>query len=604
MKLLVVETNETSAARLKKTLKSEGYKVKVEEAAAYISERIKAEEALREGEATLSSIFRAAPIGIGLVSNRVLKRVNDRICQMTGYSRDELLEKNARLLYPTDEDYEYVGKEKYNQIGKYGTGSVETRWQRKDGKIIDILLSSTPLNPSDWSTGITFTALDITERKQAEAQMQQRTRELIAINLLAQRVISSLSVQQVTKEVLQSIIESPAPDTALVYLREGDNLVLQADVPLKPKYKHKASAVQRVGECLCGLAVSEGKAIYSLDIHKDPRCTEEECKKAGVRSFVALPLRSGDNVIGVLGLISFSKRDFKGQAFFLETLSTELAIGLHNALLYEEVQRYARELEQRVTARTAELEEKTRELEQANIRLAQADRHKTVFLASMSHELRTPLNSIIGFTGILLMGMSGELSEEQKTQLTLVKNSADHLLSLINDILDISKIEAGKVELSPKEFLLDEVVKEVEQSFSYQVTEKGLGLVIDMPERITLLSDRRRVKQILINLVSNAVKFTHQGGVTITGRILPGERLEISVADTGIGIKPEILDKLFSPFQQIDTSLTRQYEGTGLGLYLCKTLLTLLQGDISVRSEYGKGSVFTAVLPLKYKEKK
>jgi signal transduction histidine kinase len=439
---------------------------------------------------------------------------------------------------------------------------------------------------------------DITERKQSEEEIRQRARELTAINRLAKRVSSSLSVKQVIEEALQAVLDAVGPDLALIFLREGDQLIFQDAGPKDSKCYHLGQEnIHRVGQCLCGLAASEEQSIFSVDILHDPRCTFRECKEAGVRSFAALPLRSGDTIIGVLGLASGTTRDFKQQASFLETLSNSLAVGLQNSLLYEEIQRHAEQLEQRVAARTAELE-------QANLQLKKADRLKSVFLASMSHELRTPLNSIIGFTGILLMGMSGELSDEQKKQLEMVKNSANHLLSLINDILDISKIEAGKVELTPEEFILDGVVSEVVESFSNQATEKGLEFFTHFPQGITLLSDRRRVKQILINLVSNAVKFTKQGSVKITGRLLPGKRVEINVIDTGIGIKQETINKLFSPFQQIDMSLTKQYEGTGLGLYLCKTLLGLLGGEISVKSEYGKGSVFTVVLLLEEENKR
>jgi signal transduction histidine kinase len=246
-----------------------------------------------------------------------------------------------------------------------------------------------------------------------------------------------------------------------------------------------------------------------------------------------------------------------------------------------------------------------KELQEANIKLEETDRLKSVFLASMSHELRTPLNSIIGFTGVLLMGMAGELNEVQKKQLNQVKSSANHLLGLINDILDLSKIEAGKVEVSIEEFGLDDIVNEVAETFSPAVSEKGLKLLSEVPEGITLLSDKRRVKQVLMNLVSNAVKFTDKGEIKIEGKILEdGKKLEISVTDTGIGIKKEEMNKLFKPFQQIDMSSSKRHEGTGLGLNLSKKLASLLLGDISVESEYGKGSVFTFTFPLEYKEEK
>jgi PAS domain S-box-containing protein len=250
----------------------------------------------------------------------------------------------------------------------------------------------------------------------------------------------------------------------------------------------------------------------------------------------------------------------------------------------------------------AKLEQKTIELEQVNIRLQEMDRLKSIFLASMSHELRTPLNSIIGFTSLILEGMVGEINEEQRIQLTLVKCSADHLLSLINDVLDISKIEAGKVEFSLEEFRLNDVIEEVVESFSPIANLKSTEIFEEMPKGITLFSDRRRVKQVLMNLISNAVKFTEQGSVKIVGRVLRDDILEISVIDTGIGIRKEDMNRLFMPFQQVDTSLTKKHEGTGLGLHLTKKIVTLLGGNISAKSEYGKGSEFTFTIPLQYVE--
>ena len=259
-------------------------------------------------------------------------------------------------------------------------------------------------------------------------------------------------------------------------------------------------------------------------------------------------------------------------------------------------------LEDLVKLRTNELAEKSTALEQANIHLQEMDRLKSVFLASMSHELRTPLNSIIGFTGILLMGMTGDLNDEQKKQLTIVKNSAEYLLSLISDILDISKIEAGKIELFPEEFYLDAVVKEVIEPLVPVARGKGLEFTIDIPEPISLFHDERRVKEILTNLLSNAIKFTVRGSVTVSARVPEENKLEIKVTDTGIGIKKEEMGKLFQPFQQVGTELTKKYEGTGLGLYLTAKLAVLMGGSISATSEYEKGSEFTCILPIRYKE--
>jgi len=248
-----------------------------------------------------------------------------------------------------------------------------------------------------------------------------------------------------------------------------------------------------------------------------------------------------------------------------------------------------------------ELADRATELKKANIRLKEVDRLKSVFLASMSHELRTPLNSIIGFTSLMLEGMVGEINEEQEEQLGLVKSSADHLLNLINDILDMSKIEAGKAEVSTEEFKLGDVMREVVGTLSPIASLKGIEVVGDVPENLALFTDRRRLKQVLMNLAGNAVKFTDQGSVKIAGRVLKDDSLEISVIDTGMGIKEEDMDKLFVPFQQIEESLAKKHEGTGLGLHLSKKLVNLLGGDIWAKSEYGKGSEFTFTIPLQYK---
>lgn len=245
------------------------------------------------------------------------------------------------------------------------------------------------------------------------------------------------------------------------------------------------------------------------------------------------------------------------------------------------------------------VEERTKELAMANERLLELDRLKSMFLASMSHELRTPLNSIIGFTGILLMEMAGRLNPEQKKQLEMVKSSAGHLLDLINDILDISKIESGKVDLSIETFDLMDVVREVLTSLHPLAGQKGLKLFGEGAASIPIESDRRRVKQILMNLAGNSVKFTEKGSVRINVRSQNNHAVSVEVKDTGIGIREEDIERLFQPFQQVDMTSTKKYEGTGLGLYLTRKIINLLNGDISVVSQHGKGSTFSFILPVK-----
>jgi PAS domain S-box-containing protein len=242
---------------------------------------------------------------------------------------------------------------------------------------------------------------------------------------------------------------------------------------------------------------------------------------------------------------------------------------------------------------------KIEDLKAAVIRAESADRLKSAFLATMSHELRTPLNSIIGFTGILLQKLVGPLSEEQEKQLKMVQGSAHHLLELINDVLDISKIEAGQMNVSAEVFDMGVAIQKSVDKIKPLAEKKGLTLTASVtPKVIEITSDQRRVEQILINLLNNAVKFTERGEVRVES-LIENDRLVTRIIDTGIGIKSEDAKALFKPFQQIDTGITRQYEGTGLGLSICKRLVEMLGGEIGVESEWGKGSTFTFTLPLK-----
>ncbi len=241
--------------------------------------------------------------------------------------------------------------------------------------------------------------------------------------------------------------------------------------------------------------------------------------------------------------------------------------------------------------------DRTRDLAAANERLKELDRLKSEFLATMSHELRTPLNSVIGFTGIIRQGLAGPVNDEQKKQLGMIEFSARHLLGLINDLLDLSRLESGKMEIVREDFKIAEVAAEVVQSLAPLAAQKNLRLETALDDPALLLrSDRKKCFQILLNFANNALKFTDTGSVRIAVRAT-AESVELSVTDTGIGIKPENLAQLFEAFRQVDGSARRTYEGTGLGLYLCKQLASMLGGGIAAESEFGKGSRFTVTLP-------
>jgi signal transduction histidine kinase len=268
-----------------------------------------------------------------------------------------------------------------------------------------------------------------------------------------------------------------------------------------------------------------------------------------------------------------------------------------SVILKNQVNARTRELKQINSEMEVRIIERTAELALAMEKAQSADRLKSAFLATMSHELRTPLNSIIGFTGILLQRLGGPLNEEQEKQLKMVYNSARHLLSLINDVLDISKIEAEQLNVVSETFNLRETVEKVIKTSQPLAENKNLKLTAEIAPEIGLMkSDRRRVEQILLNLLSNAIKFTEQGFVRLKCEIQNG-KIVIAVADSGIGIKPEDIGVLFNPFRQIESGTTRKYDGTGLGLSICKKLAHLLGGEIRLESVWGQGSTFSLILP-------
>jgi PAS domain S-box-containing protein len=257
-------------------------------------------------------------------------------------------------------------------------------------------------------------------------------------------------------------------------------------------------------------------------------------------------------------------------------------------------------------SRHAQLQAYAEELAGARDAAQAADRAKSAFLATMSHETRTPLNSILGFTGILLQELAGPLNDEQKKQLTMVQNSSRHLLALINDILDLSKIEAGELRFGHHAFSLADSINRVTDIITPLAQAKALQLSIDTTSSIApMTGDARRLEQILLNLLSNAIKFTEKGTVSLqvepvagytTNAAVPAVRLRIS--DTGIGIRQSDMALLFQPFRQIDSGLTRLHEGTGLGLAICQRLTTLMGGRLEARSQWGQGSEFVVTLPL------
>ena len=329
------------------------------------------------------------------------------------------------------------------------------------------------------------------------------------------------------------------------------------------------------------------ETVIIEDIYQDDRIPHDLYRQTFVKSVVITPIHL-EAPYGAIGIYwARNNRPNEDELLLIRTLANATAIAMENVRAYQELETRVRE--------------RTRELAEANTRLQELDRLKSLFIASMSHELRTPLNSIIGFTGIILMGMSGEISAVQKKQLTMVKNSANHLLDLINDVIDVSKIEAGKTDLSIESFDLAELALEVKETFDVAAADKRLALSLHSEEHLQVTSDRRRVRQILVNLIGNAVKFTAQGSVAVTVGRTEAE-IQVQVRDTGAGMRQEDMERLFQPFSRIYIQGRPVVEGTGLGLYLSQRIAALLGGKIAAESEYGRGSTFTFSLPLQHPE--
>ena len=345
---------------------------------------------------------------------------------------------------------------------------------------------------------------------------------------------------------------------------------------------------------LAQISVKERQAIYKEWIQ-----LEQDLLLATKEFWIAILVSFGVGVLIIVGVMTWNRSLKRQIGQRTEQLRKELA---ERKQAEDALQKAHDELEERVAARTRQLEVQTVELTRAKEAAEAADRLKSAFLATMSHELRTPLNSIIGFTGIVLQGLAGPLNDEQIKQLSMVRDSGRHLLNLINDVLDISKIEAGQIEIVSEPFDMREAITKVVQTVAPLAEKKNLRLSAEVsPEVGRITSDRRRVEQILINLVNNAIKFTDKGEVLVECQV-SNDQVGTCVKDTGIGIKLEDMDKLFKAFQQIDTGMARQYEGTGLGLSICKKLAEMLGGEIRAESKLGAGSVFTFMLPVKMGE--
>ncbi len=525
-----------------------------------IDQHQQTEEALRESEAFQSGLLSNSPIPISVINaDSSLRYVNPALEKLTGFTAEELLWRKPPYPYWPEERADRIMKG-FKKAMRAGDSKVVELFRKKSGEEFWVEITTAPVRKDGHFQYLLTIWVDITERKRAEETLKRSEASLAE----AQRVahIGSWELDLVSDTLSWS---------DEVYWMFG----------LKP---------QQFG------------ATYEAfldNIHPDDR---EMVNKAYTES---VKNKTPYNIVHRLllkdGTVKYVNE--RGETFYkrgkpVRSLGTVQDVTeLKRA--EEKLKKWSQELEKRVQQRTNELEQRSQELAEANVSLEEMSRHKSQFLANMSHELRTPLNSIIGYTKLMLDGLEGEISDEQRKDLETVYRNSQSLLTLINDLLDLSKIEAGRVTVNDEAFTVAELLDDVMPAVERLAEVKGLALEYKVDPGIDhIYADRAKTKQTLINILGNAVKFTDEGSVKLDIAERDGEFV-FSVSDTGMGIKKEDLEVIFDSFKQVGPAQIAGFEGTGLGLAISKQFVEMQGGRIWAESELGKGSTFTFTLPKK-----
>ncbi len=583
----------------------EDLSIYVKELESQIAERKRAETDLREIQNRMSGIVESAMDAIISIDiNQQIVLANSAAEQMFGYDQGELIGKPLDLLLP-----EQFRNSHAHHVRQFGETGITTRSMNALGAIYGLRASGEEF-PAEASisqisigTDKMYTVIlrDITERKQSEAQIQRQLKHLNGLRMIDIAISSSFDMSLTLDVVLQEAHSQLEVDACAILILNTQLQTIDYAAS-RGFYSNALHHTQlKLREGYAGQAVLKRTTIHISDIMEmgGKLSTALPLERESFVDYYGTPLIVKGEVIGVLEIYHRSHLKVDSDWLeFLETLAGQAAIAIDNAQMFESLQRSNANLERRVTERTAELN-------RANVELERANRTKDEFLANMSHELRTPLTSILGLSESLLEQQRDPLTGYQERSIQVIESSGRHLLELINDILDLSKIEAGKFDFYPQPILVDEICRSSLSFIKAQATKKSITVSYTNEASVSrIYADPRRLKQILVNLLSNAVKFTRQrGNVTLlVTSELTQDLIRFSVIDDGIGISGQDLKRLFQPFVQVDSSLNRQHDGTGLGLALVQRLTDLHGGSVQVESEVGKGSCFTVNLACKTDE--
>ncbi|HWO42018.1 MAG TPA: ATP-binding protein [Candidatus Eisenbacteria bacterium] len=461
-------------------------------------------------------------------------------------------------------------------VERIGAGDLNYRLELQTGDEIEVLaeeFNKMTTQLRDSYANLEQKVKDRTKELSEALEQQTATGEIL-------RVIASspTDVQPVLDAVAENAARLCEAEDAVIFRVIGDQHQRVAKYGCIPAPDHPVPISRGFPG---GRAIVERRTIHIHDLEAELDTEYPDVKaiqkQIGQRTVLATPLLREGTAIGAIVIRRLQVRPFsEKQIALLKTFADQAAIAIENVRLFQEIQ------------------EKNQQLEAAN-------RHKSQFLANVSHELRTPLNSIIGFTRIVLRRVGEQIPALQKENLQKVLVSSEHLLNLINGLLDLAKIEAGRMEVYAETFRLDEVVRVAVSTVEPMLKNGRVRLVTEIPPDLPpLKTDRDKLKQAVLNLLSNAVKFTEEGEIKVAAWQQNGH-LKLAVSDTGIGMKKEVLDYIFEEFRQADMSSTRKYGGTGLGLAIVKGFINLMGGDITVESQMGKGSTFTITIPMSLK---